>query len=208
LKSKTVAFASLFVSASLLISCSPRIDKDEVSVLETSYGKIVIEFFPKDAPKNVANFQRLAREGFFDGTKFHRLLKDKSNEPVAIQAGDPNTISGDPSTWGKGQPGQRTVSAEFSKTLKHVRGIVAMARRPNDNDSATSQFFIMVRDYPEFDGQYTIFGRVIEGMNVVDAIGRAPVYRNTDRPLDPVVVTHVYLMKRDAVEPGNTTQEP
>ena len=172
---------------------------DELAVIETNYGKFVIEFLPREAPKHVANFQELAREGFYDGTKFFRLVK-KGDQPVAIQGGDPNTINGDPTTWGQGQPGQRTVPAEFSKTLTHVRGTVSMARKPNDADSATSQFFICDTAYPQWDGQYTIFGRVIEGINVVDTIGRAPVYNNTDRPLDPVVVNRIYLIKRSEMD--------
>jgi cyclophilin family peptidyl-prolyl cis-trans isomerase len=164
--------------------------------LETNYGRIVIEFFPKEAPKHVANFKELAREKFFDGTKFHRLVKN-NGENIAIQGGDPNTINGDPATWGMGQPNQKTVPAEFSKTLRHVRGVVSMARKGNDINSATSQFFICVSDRPEWDGQYTVFGKVIEGMKVVDTIVRAPMVANTERPVDPVVVSKVTIIKRD-----------
>lgn len=167
----------------------------QVAVFETSYGKIVIAFYPDAAPKNVANFRELVDEGFFDGTKFHRIVKGNGG-PVAIQGGDPNTIKGDPSTWGQGQPGQKTVPAEFSKTLRHVRGIVSMARRENDNDSATSQFFICDRPEGQWDGKYTIFGHVIEGMDVVDIIAKAPVWPNTERPMDPVVIKRAYLEKR------------
>jgi peptidyl-prolyl cis-trans isomerase B (cyclophilin B) len=170
--------------------------EDEVAVIDTTYGQIVIEFFPKDAPKHVANFKQLARENFFDGTKFHRLVKDKGAN-IAIQGGDPNTISGDPSSWGRGQPNQKTVSAEFSKNLTHVRGMVSMARKGNDVNSATSQFFICTSDHHEWDGQYTIFGRVIDGMKVVDTIVRAPLVSGTDRPIDPVMVNQVRIVKRD-----------
>lgn len=164
---------------------------DDVAVLETGYGAIVIEFLHEDAPKHVANFKGLAREGFYDGTRFHRIVKD-----TAIQGGDPNTISGDPSTWGQGQPGQPTVPAEFSKTLSHVRGAVSAARKGNDVNSATSQFFICIAAEPRWDGNYSIFGRVIGGMNVVDSIARAPVVPNTDRPLDPVVINRVRLVPK------------
>src|SRR2546425_288019 len=115
---------------------------DEVAVLETSYGRIVIEFLPDVAPKHVDNFKELTREGLYDGTRFHRIVKDK-NRIFAIQGGDPNTINGDPATWGQGQPGQKAVLAEFS-TMKHERGIVSAARKPKDINSATSQFFICV----------------------------------------------------------------
>jgi peptidyl-prolyl cis-trans isomerase B (cyclophilin B) len=189
----------IFALGSLSCSGTEAILGDEVAVMETSYGRIVIEFLPQDAPKHVANFVELARDGFYNGSKIHRLVKDKA-QPVAIQAGDPNTINGDPSTWGKGQPGQKTVPAEFSNRLRHLRGTVSAARRPNDNDSATSQFFICVSPEPKWDGQYSIFGRVIEGMNVVDTIARAPLWPNSDRPLDPVVVNRVYMAKRDEVQ--------
>jgi peptidyl-prolyl cis-trans isomerase B (cyclophilin B) len=178
-----------------LVSCKRGISDGKVAVLETSYGRIVIELLPDDAPKHVANFRDLIENGFYDGTKFHRIVKE-SNKLVAIQGGDPNTIAGDPSTWGKGQKGQKTVQAEFSRTLKHVRTTVSAARTKDDLDSATSQFFICASSEPQWDGKYSIFGRVIDGMNVVDTIARAPVYPNSDRPLDPVVIKRAYLARR------------
>ena len=178
-------------------SCGAKVgDPDEVAVLDTNYGKIVIEFLPNDAPKHVAHFKELAREGSYDGTKFHRIVRI-GTKLTAIQGGDPNSINGDPSTWGLGAPGQERVSAEFSKTLKHERGTVSAARQANDPDSATSQFFICSTSNPPWDGQYSIFGRVIEGMNVVDIIGRAPTINNSDRPLDPVVIKSVRIVKRE-----------
>ena len=168
---------------------------DEVAVIETNYGRIVVEFFPKYAPKHVDNFKRLVEQGFYDGTKIHRVVKDKTGRAIAVQGGDPNTINGDPSTWGRGQPAQPTVQAEFSTNLKHERGILSAARR-DDVNSATSQFFICVAPMPQFDGNYSIFGKVIEGMNVVDSIARAPLWPNTERPLDPVVVSKVYPIRR------------
>ena len=167
---------------------------DEVAVFETGYGRIVIEFLPAVAPKHVRNFKDLASTGFYDGTRFHRIVRDKTT-PSAVQGGDPNTISGAPSIWGQGQRGQRTVPAEIS-TLTHQRGIVSAARRSDDINSATSQFFICVATQPGFDGQYSIFGRVIDGMNVVDSIARAPTEASTDRPRDPVVVNRAYVVKR------------
>jgi len=188
----TLALVAVLFGSS---ACGSRPDNDdEVAVLETNYGRIVIEFLPGVAPKHVRNFKELARTSFYDGTRFHRIVKDK-NQPSAIQGGDPNTINGDPSIWGQGQKGQRTVPAEIS-TLKHERGIVSAARRSDDINSATSQFFICVAPQPGFDGQYSIFGRVIEGMNVVDSIARAPTEAKTDRPRDPVVVSRAYVVKR------------
>jgi peptidyl-prolyl cis-trans isomerase B (cyclophilin B) len=180
--------------SALSVSCGSE-DPDEVAVLETTYGRIVIEFFVKDAPKHVANFKTLVRERSYEGTKFHRLVKI-GNRDVAIQGGDPNSIIGHPDTWGQGNPNQRKVPAEFSRTLKHVRGIVSAARRGNDKDSATSQFFICTAANPTWDGEYSIFGRVIDGMSVVDTIVRAPIWPNTERPMDPVVVTSARLARR------------
>jgi cyclophilin family peptidyl-prolyl cis-trans isomerase len=201
---KAFLIAMIAILTVFSLSCGkPDVgDPNEVAVVETNYGRFIIEFLPDDAPRHVANFKQLARQGFFDGTKIHRLVKDKSNKPVAIQGGDPNTISGDPATWGQGQPSQKTVNAEFSKTLKHIRGIVSAARRGNDDNSHTSQFFVCVSPEPQWDGKYSIFGRVIEGMNVVDSISRAPVWKDTDRPMDAVVVSRIHIAKRSEVASG------
>jgi peptidyl-prolyl cis-trans isomerase B (cyclophilin B) len=181
------------------IACGGKAESDdEVAVLETSYGRIVIEFLNSVAPKHVRNFKGLASTGFYDGTRFHRIVRDKT-VLTAIQGGDPNTINGDPAIWGQGQRGQRTVPAEIS-SLTHQRGIVSAARRPDDINSATSQFFICIAPQPGFDGQYSIFGRVIEGMNVVDSIARAPTEVNADRPRDPVVVDRAYIIKRSELK--------
>jgi peptidyl-prolyl cis-trans isomerase B (cyclophilin B) len=170
----------------------PEVD-DEVAVLETSYGRVVIEFLPRVAPKHVDNFKSIAREGLYDGTRFHRIVKDKKSAVIAVQGGDPNTINGNPATWGQGAPGQKTVPAEFS-TLKHERGVVSAARKADDVNSATSQFFICTSAQSGFDGQYSIFGRVIEGMNVVDSIARAPAAG--EKPIDPVTLNRTYIIKR------------
>jgi peptidyl-prolyl cis-trans isomerase B (cyclophilin B) len=187
-----LALIAVLVGSSACRSSSET--DDEVAVLETNYGRIVIELLPRVAPKHVRNFKELAQTGFYDETKFHRIVRDKT-QPVAIQGGDPNTINGDPAIWGQGQRGQRTVPAEIS-TIKHERGIVSAARRSDDINSATSQFFLCVAAYPGFDGQFSIFGRVIEGMNVVDSIARAPTEAKTERPIDPVVVNRAYIVKR------------
>src|SRR6185436_13610998 len=181
-----------FVLGSSACGSRPDVD-DEVAVIETSYGRFVIELLPRAAPKHVENFKSIAREGLYDGTRFHRIVRDKKNQAVAVQGGDPNTINGNPATWGQGAPGQKTVPAEFS-TLKHERGIVSAARLADDINSATSQFFICIAAHPGFDGHYSIFGRVIEGMNVVDSIARAPAVG--ERPIDPVIVTRAYIVKR------------
>jgi peptidyl-prolyl cis-trans isomerase B (cyclophilin B) len=192
--SALVALGMVAVSLGSSACASNPGSDDEVAVLETNYGRIVIEFLPKVAPKHVWNFKELAASEFYDGTRFHRIVKDKS-QPTAIQGGDPNTINGDPSIWGQGQRDQRTVAAEFT-TLRHERGIISAARRADDINSATSQFFICVGSQPGFDGQYSIFGRVIEGMNVVDSIARAPTAPKTETPIDPVVIIRAYVVKR------------
>ena len=139
----------------------------EIAVLNTTQGTIEIEFFPKAAPKHVANFMDLANAGFYDGTLFHRIVPG-----FVIQGGDPNTKGDDSdrSTWGQGGPNY-TVPAEFSD-IPHTRGIVSMARA-QDPDSAGSQFFIVLEENERtraLDEQYTVFGRVISGMDVVDKI--------------------------------------
>jgi cyclophilin family peptidyl-prolyl cis-trans isomerase len=127
-------------------------------------GEIRIEFFPADAPKTVENFAKLAGQGFYDGQSFHRV------EPgFVVQAGDPQSKTlkpGDPKL-GTGGPGY-TIKAEFNKR-PHERGVLAMART-QDPDSAGSQFYITLAPANFLDGKYTVFGKVVSGMNVVDAI--------------------------------------
>jgi peptidyl-prolyl cis-trans isomerase B (cyclophilin B) len=137
---------------------------DKLVILHTNLGKIVIEFFPKDAPNHVANFIKLVESGFYDNTIFHRIIPG-----FMIQGGDPNTKSGDKSTWGMGEP-DKSINAEFN-TIKHNRGIVSMARS-NDPNSAGSQFFIVHKDSNFLDGQYTVFGRIVtqESFETLDKI--------------------------------------
>jgi peptidyl-prolyl cis-trans isomerase B (cyclophilin B) len=140
--------------------------KQTTAVIETKFGKITLKFFPDVAPKHVNSFIELASEGFFDGTTFHRVVPG-----FVIQGGDPNSKSDDRSKHGTGGPGY-TLKAEFSK-LPHTKGTLSMARA-GDPNSAGSQFFICVADAPFLDGQYTVFGEVIDGMNVVDEIVAQP----------------------------------
>lgn len=152
--------------------------KNPVVVIETNMGNFEIELFPKIAPKTVKNFLDLTNKGFYNGLTFHRVIKG-----FVIQGGDPK---GD----GTGGPGY-TIPAEFSN-LKHETGTVAMARRPNDINSAGSQFYICLAPQPALDGQYTIFGKVISGLDVVMKIGDVPTTAN-DRPQTPVVMKRVYV---------------
>jgi len=138
---------------------------DEVVVLHTSSGDIVIELFSNDAPKTVSNFVDLSKQGFYDGTIFHRIIKD-----FMIQGGDPNTKDTKKITeWGYGGA-DHTVPAEFN-TIMHKRGIVSMARNA-DPDSASSQFFIVHKDAQALDQQYTVFGRLVtqESFGTLDKI--------------------------------------
>jgi cyclophilin family peptidyl-prolyl cis-trans isomerase len=161
--------------------------QNKVAELHTTAGEIDIRFFPDVAPNHVKNFIDLAQKGFYNGTKFHRVIPG-----FMIQGGDPNTISGNPATWGTGGSG-KYVNAEFN-TVKHKRGIVSMARS-SDPNSASSQFFIMVADYPSLDGQYSVFGQVTKGMDVADKIVSAQTGPN-DRPLSPTTITNIVI--RDA----------
>lgn len=137
-------------------------DGEEVAILETSQGKIVLMFFPEKAPKHVENFKTLVKKGFYDGVRFHRVIPG-----FMIQGGDPNSKDDDRSNDGIGGPGY-SINAEFND-YKHERGILSAARSQDPN-SAGSQFFIMHQKYPSLDNQYSIYGRVVTGIEVVDKI--------------------------------------
>jgi peptidyl-prolyl cis-trans isomerase B (cyclophilin B) len=160
---------------------------EDVAVLKTSMGTIVFRFFDKDAPKHVANFKKLAGSGFYDGTTFHRVIPG-----FMIQGGDPNSKDADRSNDGLGGSGAN-VPAEFNAN-KHLRGTVSMARAQDPN-SASSQFFICVKPTPFLDGQYSVFGQVLEGMDVVDKIVAVPRDAR-DNPIDKVVMEKVTIEKR------------
>jgi len=130
--------------------------------IETNFGKISFKLIPESAPEAVRNFEKLARDGFYNGTLFHRVIPG-----FMIQGGDPNTKTDNKGSWGMGGPGYN-IKAEFS-SRSHLRGIVSMARS-QDPDSAGSQFFIITADSTFLDRQYTVFGEVTEGMDVVDKI--------------------------------------
>ena len=158
--------------------------ENKVAELHTTAGEIDIRFYPAEAPKHVKNFIDLAEKGFYNGTKFHRVIPG-----FMIQGGDPNTISGDPNTWGTGGA-PTNVPAEFN-SISHKRGIVSMARAQDPN-SASSQFFIVVKDSPFLDRQYTAFGEVTSGMEVADKIAAAP-RDGRDNPNSPIHIKRVVL---------------
>ena len=157
-----------------------------IAVIETVHGTIKLEFFDDKAPGHVKNFKDLAGKNFYDGTTFHRVLPG-----FMIQAGDPNSKTDDRSSHGSGGPGY-TIDAEFND-VKHERGVLSMARSGEPN-SAGSQFFICVNDSFFLDGQYTAFGRVIEGMDVVDKIGNEPRDSN-DKPNEKMEIKSVSVIE-------------
>ena len=163
--------------------------RDETGLMKIKdLGEIRLRFFPDKAPGHVDNFKKLTRQGFYDGTTFHRVIPR-----FMIQGGDPQSKDDNPDNDGQGGPGY-TIPAEFND-VPHGRGILSMARS-SDPDSAGSQFFIMVADSPSWartlDSNYTVFGEVISGMEVVDKIAAVPRNRR-DRPLENVVIESVTL---------------
>ncbi len=152
------------------------------ATIETNQGKIEFNLLPDLAPETVRSFIKLANSGFYDGTLFHRIIPG-----FMIQGGDPNTKQPDKSKWGQGGPGH-SLKAEFS-SRSHLRGIVSMARA-TDPDSAGSQFFIVTTDSTFLNGQYTVFGEVIEGMDVAEKIVNLQRDEN-DCPLQEVKINRV-----------------
>ena len=135
-------------------------------IIKTNFGSIKFGMLPELAPETTRNFLKLAKSGFYNGTLFHRVIPG-----FMIQGGDPNTKSPDKSVWGQGGPGYN-LKAEFN-SRSHLRGIVSMARAA-DPDSAGSQFIIVTSDSTFLDKQYTVFGEVIDGMEVADKIVDLP----------------------------------
>ena len=169
-----------------------NVNTNEVAVIKTSEGDMVIEFWPDVAPKTVENFKKLAREGFYDGTCFHRVIKG-----FMIQGGDP--LTKDPTAearWGTGDPGYK-IKAEFNDR-HHDRGVISMARSA-DPDSAGSQFFICHGDPRFLDKQYTAFGKLIKGDDVLEKIGTTPTHPQ-DRPNKRMGVDSIKIVPKDSVK--------
>jgi peptidyl-prolyl cis-trans isomerase B (cyclophilin B) len=167
---------------------------DKVAVIETKFGKMVVAFYDKDAPNTIANFQKLASQGFYDGTTFHRIVKG-----FMIQGGDP--LSKDPNNEavGTGGPGYQ-IKAEFN-TNQHVLGVISMARS-SDPDSAGSQFFICLGNAAFLNGQYTAFGKLIAGEDVLKKIGDMPTKmdrfgREPSVPEERVVIEKIKITTRE-----------
>src|ERR1700720_1565389 len=170
---------------------------NEVAVIKTSEGDMVVQFWDDAAPNTIENFKKLARAGFYNGTIFHRIVKG-----FMIQGGDPN--SKDPSMeerYGEGGPGYK-IKAEFNDH-PHERGVISMAREPNP-DSAGSQFFICLASVPRLDHQYTTFGKLIKGDDVLAKIGDTPVTRNgmgeNSKPTARVVIEKIDIVPADSVK--------
>jgi peptidyl-prolyl cis-trans isomerase B (cyclophilin B) len=169
-----------------------NVNTNEVAILKTSEGEMVLEFWPDVAPKHVENFKKLAKSGFYDGTCFHRVIKG-----FMIQGGDPNTKDeSKQSQWGMGGPGHK-VNAEFNDK-PHVRGVLSMARS-NDPNSAGSQFFICHGDPRFLDRQYTAFGKLIKGDDVLEKIATTPTAPG-DRPLKRMNLESVKIVDRAEVK--------
>ena len=154
------------------------------AIVNTNLGNIQFELLSDIAPETVRNFIKLAKSGFYDGTLFHRVIPK-----FMIQGGDPNTKESDKSTWGTGGPGYN-IKAEFN-SRSHLRGIVSMARS-SDPDSAGSQFFIVTSDSTFLDREYTVFGQVVDGMEVADKIVNLPRDGN-DCPLQEAKMLQVTI---------------
>ena len=189
--------------------------------MDTEAGGILLVFYPELAPHHVDNFAHLSRTGYYDGTRFHRIVPG-----FVIQGGDPNSKDDDPRNDGTGGPtmtdvltadeqrlvdqvndmlakkgyagldGPANLKAEFSQTVKHIKGSLSMARS-QDVDSAGSQFFICTDATPQLDGQYTIFGQVILGQEVADTIVNAQKNpaAGRDAPATPVAITHITIIE-------------
>jgi peptidyl-prolyl cis-trans isomerase B (cyclophilin B) len=175
-------------SAADLISAGPH---DQAVIEIRNLGEIRLELLPELAPETVANFVKLATEGFYDGTTFHRVIPD-----FMIQGGDPNSRDHDPRNDGEGGPGYG-IPDEFT-ALPHARGIVSMANRGSP-DTGGSQFFIVHLDSFHLDGHYSAFARVVEGIEVVDAITKVEIdtygrYGPRDIPWpEPVVIENIRI---------------
>src|SRR5438094_10150092 len=170
---------------------------NEVAVIKTSEGDMVVQFWNDTAPNTIENFKKLARSGFYDGTIFHRIVKG-----FMIQGGDPNSKDpGKESSYGQGGPGYK-IKAEVNDHY-HDRGVISMARS-SDPDSAGSQFFICLASVSRRDHQYTTFGKLIKGDEVLGKIGDAPVTRSSSgensKPIKLVVIVSIKIVPANSAK--------
>jgi peptidyl-prolyl cis-trans isomerase B (cyclophilin B) len=192
-----LALAAVFAPSSAFAADPPadapaKADDPEVAVITTTEGTMVVQFWTDAAPKTIANFKKLAKDGFYDGTCFHRVIKG-----FMIQGGDPNTKdAARESTWGMGGPGYH-VDAEFNDH-PHLRGVISMARS-GDPNSAGSQFFICHGNPRSLDHQYTTFGKLIKGDDVLEKIATTPTHP-PDRPDKRVGIISIKIVQASTVK--------
>jgi len=175
----------------------PMNASNEVAIIKTSEGDMVVRFWNDATPNTIENFKKLARSGFYDGTIFHRIVKG-----FMIQGGDPNSKdTGKETSYGEGGPGYK-IKAEFNDR-SHERGVISMARS-SDPDSAGSQFFICLASVPRLDHQYTTFGKLIKGDDVLGKIGDMPVTRSSSgensKPTKRVVIESIKIVPADSIK--------
>ncbi len=189
--------AALVIASANAEEKKPMNSTNEVAVIKTSEGEMIAEFWPDVAPNTVENFKKLARSGFYDGTVFHRIVKG-----FMIQGGDP--LTKDPakeSRYGTGDPGYK-IKAEFNDH-SHERGVLSMARS-SDPDSAGSQFFICLANVSRLDHQYTTFGKLIKGDDVLGKIGDIEVTTSDSgersKPTKRVTVESIKIVPADSVK--------
>ena len=171
------------------------VEQNEVAVLETNWGTMVLEFYPDKAPDHCSAFKRLVKAGYYDYTTFHRVVKD-----FMIQGGDIATRDSDPKNDGNGPNPGYTLNAEFND-IPHDKGVLSMAREKNIN-SAGSQFFIcLTRERTKhLDRRYTAFGKLIKGFDVLEKIGStpvkmSPVFEDKVLPVEPIYIKKAYMKK-------------
>ncbi|MBI4851262.1 MAG: peptidylprolyl isomerase [Acidobacteria bacterium] len=166
-----------------------------VAVIETAAGDITLEFYPKAAPNHVRQFIWLARSGYFEGMSISRVLPK-----FIIQ-------SGNPGSWEDTNPNKKKrfeipkLKAEYDANIKHVRGVISLARPNGDPDGGTTHFFICAQKAPSLDGQYSVFGSVIKGLEIVDQLASLPLIENTDKPVDRVEVRHIKIQEKAIEKP-------
>jgi len=172
------------------------VEPGELAVLETNLGKMVIELFPDKAPEHSSYFKRCINSGFYTCAKFHRVMKE-----FMIQGGAISTKDDNPDNDGAGTDVGYTIPAEFNDT-QHDKGILSMARGQDPNSASTQFFICLTRERTQhLDGQYTAFGKVVEGLDVVEKIGNvevttSPVYGHRVLPVNPVVIQKAYMITK------------
>lgn len=197
---------ALLLSAGILLTTIPAAHADDVAYMQFRIGKskeihsVAIELLEADAPATVANFKKLARKKFYNGCSFHRVFPH-----MLVQTGDPESKHKDRAHAGTGGPGY-TLPPEIRR--KHIAGAVAMGRLPDKINpgrvSNGSQFFICLQPMPAYDGQYTVFGQVLYGMEDLDAASMVPVDSN-DNPTNPVRIKRLQILPREKLPPAPVT---